>query len=186
MYNVKCRTKKRVAWVIKHNPGAETQDSMWAVMSQNLSTPQFNGVVQRVLQIVRSPHKSGSLAKNSVWALLGKHVDDSAWTTGLDAFLKMQKSAGNGDYFWSRFGSTGWGVALPAMKQLQLAKQATYKYKPHYLGISREVLSKYAKEHPNGIHLTPALPSALDRGLCSICNETPQWPCMCGGPFLVE
>jgi hypothetical protein len=156
------------------------------LMSQNLTTQQFDGVVQRVLQITRSKHGSASLAANSCWALLGKHIGDAAWAPGFDAFLEMSKSAANGTFFWARFGSTAWGVALPAMKELQVAKAKKFKRKHAYTGVSREALKQYAAQHPTEIHLTPTLPSTLHRGLCTICNETVDWPCMCGGPFLLE
>jgi hypothetical protein len=174
-------TKLRVAWVVQHNPAAIGKDGLWALMSQNLSRPQFGLVAKRVVATATSKHGSASLGMDCYWAKLGEHISNALWDDGFAAFLEMSRSAANWEYFWARFRSPNWPAAIPGMRATMVNVIAACKSPNKPVGISRAVLEAHAEANPTQIALSPATAGrSIPRCECA------DIPCSCNGPWLVE
>ena len=173
-------TKLRVAWVVQHNPAAIRENSFWALMSQNLSMPQFGFIAKRVVATANSKHGSGSLAMGCYWAKLGEHISNAQWDEGFAAFLQMSTSAANCDFFWARFRSPNWQAAIRGMSATMVDVIRVCKSNNKPVGISRVVLKAHAKANPSQIALSPAM-TGPRFPMC----ECAQAQCSCVGPWLV-
>jgi hypothetical protein len=174
-------TKLRVAWVVQHNPAATGSDSFWALMSQNLSTPQFGFIAKRVVRTVASKHGNASLALDSYWAKLGEHISPAQWNDGFAAFLQMSTSVANDGFFWARFRSPNWLAAIHGMRATMVDVIRACKSNNKPVGINRAVFKAHAKANPTQIALSPA-PAGPSIPRC----ECADMPCSCNGPWLVE
>ncbi len=174
-------TKLRVAWAVQHNPAATASDGFWALMSQNLSTPQFGFIAKRVVATVTSRHGSASLAMGGYWAKLGEHMPNAEWDDGFAAFLQMSTSAANENFFWARFRSPNWPAAIRGMRATMVDVIRACKSNNKPVGISRAVFKAHATANPTQIALSPA-PAGPSIPRC----ECADMPCSCNGPWLVE
>ncbi len=174
-------TELRVAWVVQHNPAAIGNGGFWALMRQNLSTPQFGFIAKRVVATVKSKHGSASLAGGGYWAKLGEHMPNAEWDDGFAAFLQMSTSAANDDFFWARFRSPNWRAAIHGMRATMVDVIRACKSPNKPVGISKPVLKAHAKANPTQIALSPATAGrSIPRCECA------DMQCSCNGPWLVE